>query len=63
VVVLIATVAGPLDEFRSIVDPPMEVLFACDAMVLLCGELDSGPGVYSIAIQTQWDSVHTGPGE
>ena len=23
---------------------------------------DSGPGVYSIAIQTQWDSVHTGPG-
>ena len=22
---------------------------------------DSGPGVYSITIQTQWDSVHTGP--
>ena len=21
----------------------------------------AGPGVYSIAIQTQWDSVHTGP--
>ena len=20
-----------------------------------------GPGVYSITIQTQWDSVHTGP--
>jgi hypothetical protein len=31
-------------------------------MVHLQVQDDSGPGVYSIAIQTQWDSVHTGPG-
>ena len=30
-------IPGPLNEFRSIEEPPPEVLFACDAMVLLCG--------------------------